>query len=607
MADKTRPLVDIDINNIFFQLHQIATKQASDAAPDVVVANLGVDTQNETYVGPSKEGFLIIAGAKDLKNLVAADKLKQECKDAINAYTEFFIDRKDFTESDFNELTMSVPKQTTKAESVKFDYTMPLIEKLFEADDPSDMSDADKDAMKLSADTTDDVPDSVFVGYSLPYECKIVGQKQHPIADRIKKEAKSAKNMAVELLKLAVSPVSAIAKNAAGVAGSAAKGIIDIGYGLGKSILGSTLSDIASLKIGTFGNNSIGIGSAVDAGKAVGKAAKDAVVGTASAVGKAAKDTTADVKVAAGKALGKLVGKVKREFAKKDLDTIRRDMYKELNKEYPNNLLDVYIYKTDQLINRIQKQKKMTSALKAELLKNGLLSRMEYCIGVITNSNDENYDAYNEKMIANAFTNACGHADNPFLKGGVSEDDVYKISDYSTDFKTSTYKSQKYESTTLSSLMNLLFETQLVVFESDIDDMIKKAIQLFMNDDGVDRAKQKQIVQKLKDDTSVKDDDIKLNNIPTKAFLCTLLEYAKTKEELKKVFSKYSTQLEKLTKLLAKLETYSSESVNEQDNDSKIDDKTPRKTDEVKKDLYIVVKYNLTRADDDENKKSEEK
>lgn len=44
-------------------------------------------------------------------------------------------------------------------------------------------------------------------------------------------------------------------------------------------------------------------------------------------------------------------------------------------------------------------------------------------------------------MIADAFTKACGHADNPFLKSGVSEDDVYKISDYSTDFKTSTYKS----------------------------------------------------------------------------------------------------------------------------------------------------------------------
>ena len=129
-----------------------------------------------------------------------------------------------------------------------------------------------------------------------------------------------------------MSPVSAIAKNAAGVAGSAAKGIIDIGYGLGKSILGNTLSDIASLKIGTFGNNSIGVGAAVDAGKAVGKAAKDAAV---------------DAKAAAGKALGKLVGKVKREFSKKDLDTIQHDMYKELNKEYPNNLLDIYIYKTD--------------------------------------------------------------------------------------------------------------------------------------------------------------------------------------------------------------------------------------------------------------------
>lgn len=68
--------------------------------------------------------------------------------------------------------------------------------------------------------------------------------------------------------------------------------------------------------------------------------------------------------------------------------------------------------------------------------------------------------------------------------------------------------------------MNMLFEEQFAVFESDIDDMISKAIKLFMNDDGVDRAKQKKIVQKLKDDNSVKDDDIKLKKIPTKAFLC---------------------------------------------------------------------------------------
>lgn len=68
--------------------------------------------------------------------------------------------------------------------------------------------------------------------------------------------------------------------------------------------------------------------------------------------------------------------------------------------------------------------------------------------------------------------------------------------------------------------MNMLFEEQFAVFESDIDDMISKAIKLFMNDDGVDRAKQKKMVQKLKDDNSVKDDDIKLKKIPTKEFLC---------------------------------------------------------------------------------------
>ena len=600
MADKIRPLLDIDINNIFFQLHQIATEQAKKAASDIVITNLGVDTQNETYVGSGE--FLIIASAEDLKNPGEPDKLKRKCLDALNAYVEFFIDKKDIKESDLNEIQMTVPKTDTKTESVKFDFTMPLLENLFEASD-------DENDAKLSADSTDDLPDSVTVGYSLPYVCNIVGQKKHPLADRIKAEAKSAKNIAAELLKLAVSPVSAIAKNAANVAGSAAKGIIDIGYGLGKSILGNTLSDLASLKIGTFGNSSIGVGSAVDAGKAVGKAAKDAAVGTATAVGKAAKDIAIDSGKAAGKALGKLVGKVKREFSKKDLDTIRNDMYKELNKEYPNNLLDVYIYKTDQLINRIQKQKKMTSALKAELLKNGLLSRMEYCIGVIANSNDENYDMYDEQIIADAFTKACGHADNPFLKGGVSEDDVYKISDYSTDFKTSTYKSQKHESTeTAASIMNMLFEEQFAVFESDIDDMISKAMKLFMNDDGVDRAKQKKIVQKLKDDNSVKDDDIKLKKIPTKEFLCQLLDYAKTKEDLKKVFSRYSTQLEKLTKLLAKLETYESENLSEDDSDSSEDRQSSNTMrDSVKKDLYVIVKHNLTRAEDDDNKKNEEK
>ena len=602
MADKIRPLVDIDINNIFYQLHQIAVEQAKEAASDIVVTNLGIDTENETYVGAGD--FLLIAAAKDLKNPGEEDALKKNCLKAINAYAEFFIDKKNFSESDLNALQMIVPKEDAETESTKFDFSMPLLENLFEASE-NDVSNADKEAIQLSTDSTKDLPDTVTVGYSLPYACQIAGQKKHPLADRIKEEAKSAKNLASELLKLAVSPVSAIAKNAAGVAGSAAKGIIDIGYGLGKSILGNTLSDIASLKIGTFGNNSIGVGAAVDAGKAVGKAAKDAAVGTASAVGKAAKDAAVDAKAAAGKALGKLVGKVKREFSKKDLDTIQHDMYKELNKEYPNNLLDIYIYKTDQLINRIQKQKKMTSALKAELLKNGLLSRMEYCIGVIANSNDENYDSYNEEMIADAFTKACGYADNPFLKGGVTKDDVYKISDYSTDFKTSTYKSQKRESVEAKELGRLIFEGQLAVFESDIDDMISKAICLFMNDDGIERAKQKKIVQKLKDDKSVNDNDVKLQKIPSKAFLCTLLDYAKTKEELKKVFSKYSAHLEKLTKLLAKLETYLAEELNEKDDDSSEDSNITQKADDIKKDLYIVVKHNLARADD-EDKKSEE-
>ena len=87
-----------------------------------------------------------------------------------------------------------------------------------------------------------------------------------------------------------------------------------------------------------------------------------------------------------------------------------------------------------------------------------------------------------------------------------------------------------------------------------------------------------------------------------------MLDYAKTKEDLKKVFSKYSTQLEKLTKLLAKLETYESENMSKDDSDSSEDRQSSNDMrNSVKKDLYVIVKHNLTRAEDDDNKKNEEK
>ena len=47
---------------------------------------------------------MIIASAEDLKNPGEPDKLKRKCLDALNAYVEFFIDKKDIKESDLNEI-----------------------------------------------------------------------------------------------------------------------------------------------------------------------------------------------------------------------------------------------------------------------------------------------------------------------------------------------------------------------------------------------------------------------------------------------------------------------------------------------------------------------
>ena len=81
-----KPIVDIDINNIFYQLHLVAKEECKD--PQIPVYNTGVDEANKTFIGAGE--FYIIAYSSDPDSLSAPGIDKTKALDEIKKYVNAF-------------------------------------------------------------------------------------------------------------------------------------------------------------------------------------------------------------------------------------------------------------------------------------------------------------------------------------------------------------------------------------------------------------------------------------------------------------------------------------------------------------------------------------
>ena len=570
-----KPIIDIDINDIFYQLHTIALEQVKSTDYDII--NLGVSTADQTYVGSGD--FLIMAKRKgtekwlsDIVNDIrksdtdiniselsgeirknVEEKIKKNCYSAIKTYVEFFTG-KDIADKIKEDDLVAIDKNITlptlsAAESI--DYSRSLYDNVFcEASDQETKDQTDRQVM-------------MPIGYSLQYEAQIAGFKKHDLADRIKKEAKSAKNIMASVL------------------GSCLKGTVSLGKAIASSGL---MKDLLNIKF-KVGGHQLGL-------------SHDTLSKAATKISDMSK-----------KSYKAIADKLKVEFKKKDLVTVKNDLVQQLDKDFPNNIADTYVFKTEQLVSNLRQQKLLTADIQKMLMSSTTVEKvkfinMEYCIGIVVSNEDENYSDYTQKTLAATVTKSFGHADNPFLKNGVSEKDIIKIKDYQIRFKTAQYKDDSRK-TKIESLDQHASRLLKVIFESWTDNVIEEAkvsneqlIRLFLTDGDVDMQKKSLIVKNL-NKSSLKDDDVSLkSSFKTKQDLCDAIDLANTEDELSKIFSHYmSGQEDKLKNIYDNMKK-TADYYDEQQKDNNTKDSV--------RDLYIVVKHNISLKDKKDSNNAEQ-
>ena len=399
MADKIEPLVELNIANVFKQLHDTALKQAK-PPKGFVIKNLAF--ADEKTIKMKAGDYLITIAPEDEKDntLFLDDKTRPDAEKALSEYVKFFvnkkIDPKEFAEitvdvqdngSDNNKKNANKNKKATKStddankkpekpagESLRIkatrnslltnlfdDYSLDMINEEGESKDDDNKKETSKNDEKTPVDKTDgkdngkdSAPKATTKvrGLSIKYTCELAGEKKTGLMKALKKNA--------------------------------------------KGLLGGIWNDLTQIKItgGVFGKDGLAVGKVInpDAWKeTIGRPDIDA------------------------------------NTIKSDIDTI-------MSKDYPNTTAAVSIYKCSSMLSLLNKAKVKISG---ELKK--VLSETELCIGIKIQKTDENYGSFNEESIAEVLNKSIGNYYKSILthpaKFKISKDNVFKVENYSNDNK----------------------------------------------------------------------------------------------------------------------------------------------------------------------------
>lgn len=169
MAYKIDPVIDININNLFFQLHQTALQEVKKSTSAIDVVNLGVDYDKQSFIGAGD--FIIVAQHKKNDTSVSPknepDVFFEQCKDALCVYMKNFAGT-DVSEKlkDNKDSFIRLDDPAPVPESI---VTLSLSELLFEKAEKTKTS---------------------GIGYYVEYTIQIPGQKKYQwydIRDRFEK------------------------------------------------------------------------------------------------------------------------------------------------------------------------------------------------------------------------------------------------------------------------------------------------------------------------------------------------------------------------------------------------------------------------------------
>lgn len=447
--------IDIDINNIFYQLHEAAVTQAKAETPELEFYNTGIDEESKVPYFTGSGQYFICAVAKDEKTVDPAGLNKTSTFKALKKYVEFFCGDESANKISKDQLEpievgQKIKRKKSDSEDDEKSVEESLLAEFFEDEEDDVLEEASSSSGKK------------VIGYLLPYQANIKGEKPKPPRIGLERLGKHLKNVGHSLFFKAIPSLLAAPFSLVGKA------------------LGSFDGIVVKTGSGDF-NTKLGLGAA---GKASELAAKGIKKG--------------------GELAAKGYAQLKQNFTI-DLTTIESDISRAFDKDFPNNEVNVKVYKTSTLIQILKKQGKFSKKIESKLSTGS-----EYCIGIIVASDDRNYDSYNKEVIANEATKGVANQNDSMFSGKITKDMVLKVARYGTKrgFKTRQifYENIKSSSVILNDLTKLLFEKDLPVKDEALE-ACKKAAYLIKNCNNQD-----QFWDDFESDPSVSDDDLKSNS-----------------------------------------------------------------------------------------------
>ena len=420
---KIVPVVDIDLNNIFFQLHTTALKEVETNWKNKIdIVNLGIDYKNQTFVGSGE--FIIVAqhnkNDTSLSPKQEPQKFKDDCKDALTTYCQIFAGQYAKMQLEKND-----------------DLLKPIIDV---APVPENIATLSLSQLLIEKSDNDNDRKNANIGYYVKYNINIEGQKKHNVYDALTKGSKYLTKHVFNGLKNVIS--------------AAATGLFS-----------NVFKDLQSLKIIIGGKDYNAGGPVANTLKAVADGVKKSAV-------------------VAGQSFKKAISKT-------DLQDLSNKFEEKIRAKFTRSTANASIYNVDSLLIQIKKQKKLTSELTHALMKNGIVFRMQYVIGLTVANTDENYEQINVDVLHKIFKDALSDVKGAIFKTTTlfkefPKENVLKIDGFKSKVGVNKLRAKSVPIEALQikqQFMKLMLENYLLVSEeTDVNKLKEEITYLFRSD-----------------------------------------------------------------------------------------------------------------------------
>ena len=542
--------IDIDINNIFYQLHETAVERAKSFAADFEIYNTGI---NEELKVPSFTGsgqYFICIAAKDETTIPDSGVQKNDVFEAFKEYIKSFCDAESANNLNEDQLEpievgQKIKHKKNDSEENEKNVDESLLSELFGTDEDDDTIEESTSGKKI-------------IGYLLPYQAIIKGEKLKPAHIGLERLGKHLKKIGHAILFKAIPSLLAAPFSLLGKALGSFEGI--------------------SFDAGPFGkvNTKLGLGVAAKVPTLAAKGIKKG--GDLAAAGYA---------------------QVKQNLTI-DLTTIISDISKAFNDEFSNNDVHIRVYPTKILIEKLKAQGKFTSKIQAKITTGS-----EHCIGIIVNSDDDNYISYNKESIATIVTKGIANQNDSMFTATITKDMILKVAGYGVK-KGAKVKPIYYETKTNDEialeLTSFLFEDGAVTKKVEAINYCKQAADLIKR-----CSNQEKFWREFELDSTVPNVKLATKAIKTKGqfkkyFQEQIRKYGLDKVEIA-ILSKFDSSIPRalaflnlVTKTAAKVGVTPSTKPNKNNKKPSFEIEKPGKV----YDMYIVVRKRMKYVDADE-------